>query len=211
MIKTIRLFFFFIFKILIPPEWLKQYIEQEQIALNKQNCTIGDNTIFISGATVLNTQNQPKNIQIGNDCMIKGELFIAFSSGKITIGNNSFVGENSKIWSAAEVKIGNYVQISHNVNIIDTNTHSLEFEKRRIEYKDVITKGYIENNNEIRTAPIVIGDDVWISFNASVLKGVTIGKGAVIAAGAVVTKDVEPFTLVAGNPAKPINKLNINL
>jgi acetyltransferase-like isoleucine patch superfamily enzyme len=53
----------------------------------------------------------------------------------------------------------------------------------------------------------VIEDDVWISFNVSVLKGVTIGKGAIIAANTVVTKDVEPYTMVGGNPSKVIKKI----
>ena len=67
--------------------------------------------------------------------------------------------------------------------------------------------GFIADDKEISKAPIIIEDDVWISFNATILKGVTIGKGAVIAANAVVTKDVEPYTVVAGNPAVLIKKI----
>lgn len=55
--------------------------------------------------------------------------------------------------------------------------------------------------------PIIIGDDAWIGFNAIILKGVTIGEGAVVGAGAVVTKDVPPYTVVAGNPAGVVKKL----
>jgi acetyltransferase-like isoleucine patch superfamily enzyme len=54
---------------------------------------------------------------------------------------------------------------------------------------------------------VVIEDHVWIGFNVGILKGVTIGKGAIIGAGSVLTEDVEPFTVVAGNPAKIIKRL----
>jgi maltose O-acetyltransferase len=62
-----------------------------------------------------------------------------------------------------------------------------------------------------RGGDVIIGDRVWIGYRALVLPGVTIGEGAVVAAGAVVTKDVAPFTIVAGVPAKPIGKRNPEL
>jgi len=60
---------------------------------------------------------------------------------------------------------------------------------------------------DIKSAPVVIEDHVWIGFNVAILKRVTIGKGAIIGAGSVLTEDVEPFTVVAGNPAKIIKRL----
>ncbi|CAO5002252.1 polysialic acid O-acetyltransferase [Microcystis aeruginosa NIES-2521] len=60
---------------------------------------------------------------------------------------------------------------------------------------------------DIKSAPVVIEDHVWIGFNVAILKRVTIGKVAIIGAGSVVTQDVEPFTVVAGNPAKIIKRL----
>ena len=63
------------------------------------------------------------------------------------------------------------------------------------------------NWNIVKTKPIVIEDDVWVGFNSIILKGVTIGKGSIVAAGSVVSKDVEPFTVVAGNPALVIKKM----
>lgn len=207
MIKTIRLFFFFIFKKLIPPEWLHTYLKNERLLFNSQNCVLGKNSFFLEGSIVTNIQQSKQQIQIGDNCLIEGELFINAYGGKIEVGNNTFIGKHSKIWSGSEIKIGNHVQISHNVNIIDTNTHSLHFLQRREEYNDVINVGFITGNHTIPTEPIIIEDDVWISFNATILKGVTIGKGAVIAANAVVTKDVEPFTVVAGNPAVVIKQI----
>ena len=61
----------------------------------------------------------------------------------------------------------------------------------------------------VKTKPIIIEDDVWIGFGTIILKGVKVGKGAIISAGSVVTKDVESFTVVAGNPAQLVKKINI--
>jgi maltose O-acetyltransferase len=60
----------------------------------------------------------------------------------------------------------------------------------------------------VKTLPIKIGNNVWINFNSIILKGVTIGDGSIIAAGAVVTKDIPPFVMVAGNPARIIKHLD---
>ena len=61
--------------------------------------------------------------------------------------------------------------------------------------------------SNVRSAPIVIGDRVWIGFGAVVLKGVVIGEGAIVAACSVVTRNVEPYTIVAGNPAREVRRL----
>lgn len=207
MICAIRKFIFFIFKKTIPPNWIDQAIKSEQIKTTKQGCVYGKQTNILQDARIINFQNNKNNIKIGDFCTIRGELQINEYGGKITIGNYSYVGEYSRIWSSVSVIIGNRVQISHNVNIIDNNTHSLDSKERHLEYLQIISEGNIRQQNNIAAAPIVIEDDVWISFNVSVLKGVTIGKGAVIAANAVVTKDVEPFTVVSGNPSSLIKRL----
>lgn len=77
----------------------------------------------------------------------------------------------------------------------------------------ILTLGHDPNSAsfEDRGAPVVIGDRVWIAYRAVVLPGVTIGEGAVVAAGAVVTKDVPPFSVVAGNPARVVRQRNSDL
>jgi acetyltransferase-like isoleucine patch superfamily enzyme len=127
--------------------------------------------------------------------------------GKIVIGENCYIGDHTRIWSGESVTIGNFVQISHNVNIIDTNAHELEAIERAERWLDLLRNGHWADKGNVLTAPIIIEDYAWISLNAVILKGVTIGKGAIVAAGAVVTKDVEPFTMVAGNPAQFIKTL----
>ena len=72
---------------------------------------------------------------------------------------------------------------------------------------ELLNNGHWDDKNNIITDQIVIQDYAWINFGVTILKGVTIGKGAIIAAASVVTKDVLPFTMVAGNPAKEVKKL----
>lgn len=109
----------------------------------------------------------------------------------LTLGSGYFnTGLNMSVFES--VTIGEKVYISENVTIRDSDDHRLT----SWEESEVQTKGM--------TAPITIEDNVWIGMNATILKGVTIGTGSVVAAGAIVTKDVPPHCLVAGVPAKVI-------
>ena len=93
--------------------------------------------------------------------------------------------------------------ISHGVNILDSSFHDLSARRRRLQFQRI----FVDKVNEVGTIPaqsIRIDDDAWIGFGASILKGVHIGTGAVVAAGATVTKDVAPFTVVGGPTAQVI-------
>jgi maltose O-acetyltransferase len=90
------------------------------------------------------------------------------------------------------------VLISHDVNIHDGASHSLNAAERHQHYQSIRTRGHPSNPAELpglHNAPIIIEDDVWISFGVTILKGVRIGAESVIAAGALVTHDVPPRTL----------------
>lgn len=120
-------------------------------------------------------------------------LFPPFNTdfGKnITIGKNVFFNSGCKFQDQGGITIGNNVMIGHNV-ILATLNHDLA----------------PENRSTMHPAPIVIGKDVWVGSNATILPGVTIGDGAIIAAGAVVTKHVPANTIVGGVPAKFIKKI----
>ncbi len=115
---------------------------------------------------------------------------VFFGSGReIEIGDNSGIGVNCRI--AGPLSIGSDVMIAPNVSIY-TRNHETENIYRPMRLQTAPTK------------KVTIGDDVWIAANAIILPGVTIGSGAIIAAGAVVTKDVPDFAVVGGNPAKVI-------
>jgi maltose O-acetyltransferase len=104
------------------------------------------------------------------------------------------------------VRIGHRVFIAHGVNIHDTTSHPRSARLRHIQFARQQDPEFERALQEIRTAPVVIGDDAWISFNAVVLKGVTVGRGAIIGAASIVTQDVPEFTVVAGNPARKIGE-----
>lgn len=131
-------------------------------------------------------------MKIGKHSVINMGLHI-FSPNKIQIGEYTHINRNCFIDARGTCFIGNNVSISHNVSIV-TGSHdcnSLNFYGKYL--------------------PIHIGDYAWIGINATILQNVHIGEGAVVAAGSVVTKDVPPYTIVGGVPAKVIGFRNENL
>ncbi len=124
---------------------------------------------------------------------------------RIAIGDRTFFGKSSLI-SAESISIGSDVLISWGVTIVDHQSHSLVFEDRKKDVTNWQTGDKDWKNIVIK--PIKVADKVWIGFGATLLAGVTVGEGAVIGADSVVTKDVPPWTVVAGNPAREIRKLD---
>ena len=145
-------------------------------------------------------------IVIGAYVQVLAQLKVFPHGGRIQVGEYSFLGEQTRVWSASSITIGNRVQIAHGVNIHDTISHSLSAESRFNHLKQIFSTGHPSILDDVPSAPIVIEDDVWIGFNSVILKGVTIGKGAVVGAASVVTKDVPPYVIVVGNPAKVVGR-----
>jgi len=189
------------FKLVLLDDLIKK-IESKTIQDNLKLITIGEHSKLYKEAKITNLQNNKNNIVIGKNSHIRGNLQIFNYGGKIQIGNYCYVGENSYVWSGDSVIIENNVLISHNVNIIDSNSHELNHVEREKGFNEIISTGHPSNKGSIITKPIVIKKNAWISFNVIILKGVTIGEGAIVAAGSVVTKDVPDFAVVAGNPAR---------
>jgi acetyltransferase-like isoleucine patch superfamily enzyme len=163
---------------------------------------------LLSDAKIENIPGDPKLISIGSGSVLRGQLLVFAHGGKISIGQDCYLGEGSRIWSADSVTIGDRVFISHNVNIHDTNSHSTDHKLRYKHFLEIMSTGHPrENDVDIISQSILIENDVWIGFNSTILKGVRIGKGAIVAAGSVVTKDIPSFSIVAGNPAKSVRQL----
>ncbi len=129
--------------------------------------------------------------EYGEGNVIK-DMFLCNFGFNISIGNNCYINHRVTILDSYKVKIGNNVFIAPGV-VISAVTHPLEAEKRR----------------ELIIEQITIEDDVWIGANAVILPGVTLGKGCVVGANAVVKKDVPPYTVVGGVPAKFIKKIQV--
>lgn len=170
----------------------------------RRACTAKESTIFLESAQIVNHQTR-ESIDVGAHSIVGGQLLVFPDKGRIRIGDHCFIGEATRIWSAFDVSIGHRVLISHGVNIHDTISHSLHAHKRHHHFVNMA----MHQDSTLRDVPsaaIVIEDDAWIGLNAIILKGTRIGRGAVVAAGAVVSRDVPPFTIVAGPAATPIGQ-----
>ena len=151
-------------------------------------------------------------VHIGHNNLLSASFVVETSKGQITVGHNTFIGGGLFV-CAEEITIGSDVMFSWGCTVIDTDAHSLNWEHRRhdvSEWKKGTDEGSIgkyKNWDHVTSKRIEIKDKAWIGFNVIILKGVTIGEGAVVAAGSVVTKDVAPYTLVGGNPAAFIKQI----
>lgn len=132
----------------------------------------------IGGHALLRSVNVPVELATG-------------PAGELRIGDGVRLNYGTSIAAEQAVSIGNRVRIGPYVMIVDTDFHDP-----------------YQRSVRPKPAPVVIEDDVWIGAKASVLKGVCIGRGAIVGVGAVVTRDVEPFAIVAGVPARPVGHLD---
>jgi acetyltransferase-like isoleucine patch superfamily enzyme len=176
----------------------------EQLLLKRG--TIAGDTRFYPGSEIHNLSNDVSKIVIGHNCHISGLLLIYSYGGYIEMGDNCSLSPNSRIVSAKSIRIGNRVLIAHNVNIIDNISHPIDARLRHEDFLNSYSSGMREY--DIKKEEIVIEDDVWIGLNSVILRGVKIGRGAIIGAGSIVTKDVRPWTVNAGNPLKCIREID---
>jgi acetyltransferase-like isoleucine patch superfamily enzyme len=178
-----------------------------QRLLGRPTCELQEGAVLGRTARIRNGFGDSSRIVVGPHTHVNGELFLFANGGQITLGEWCYVGEGSRIWSSGSVKIGNRVNISHSVNIFDSLTHPMRAADRHQQIKTILTQGH-PREISLGERPVTICDDVWLGAGSIILRGVTIGEGAIIGAGSVVTKDVPPFSVVAGNPAVLIRELS---
>lgn len=141
------------------------------------------------------------SINLGSNVTVHSRS--SFSAGKVLnnpeliVGNDTYIGPGFSISISKKVVIGNKCHIASNVIIMDNDGHPLDPDKRAKHQT-------VDKENIL---PVIIEDNVWIGSNSIILKGVIIHKYSVIAAQSVVSRNVEQYTVVAGNPAKVIKKL----
>lgn len=166
--------------------------------------------IKVHPSSVFNLSNA--NLKLGCSLTIKeqsqvcGNLIFDKENACISIGKRVFI--SGSIIAAQNVEVGDDVLISWGTTIVDHNSHSISFSLRSNDATDWLV-GKKDWTN-IKILPVKISNKVWIGFNSIILKGVTIGEGAVIGAGSVVTKDVPAWTIVGGNPARVIREISEN-
>lgn len=151
-------------------------------------------TITIGNNVLLNSRSFGYHINMHSPV----KLATSKPEAKIIIGENSRI-HGTCIHAYERIEIGKNCLIAANCQIIDSNRHELDFKNPENRLK-----------NSDKSKPVFIHDNVWIGANSIILPGVTIGEGGVVAAGSIVTKDVPPFTLVGGNPAKIIKSAITN-
>jgi acetyltransferase-like isoleucine patch superfamily enzyme len=142
-------------------------------------------------------------IDIDEQSQVDGAICFDKDNSLISIGKRSFI--NGSLIAAQKIEIGDDVLISWGVTVVDHNSHAISFSERS---QDVVNWRLGKKDwANVKIAPIKISNKVWIGFNSIILKGVTIGEGAIVGAGSVVTKDVPAWTIVAGNPARVIREI----
>lgn len=148
---------------------------------------------FYEGSPTLEGEGE---FVLENHCRFSGAhvpaLLSTTADARIVVGRLAGVAHAVELIAAEEISIGENSLLGPYVAIYDSSLHQLE------------------EDDPVKQAPVRIGKNVWVGHGATILNGVTIGDQAVIGAGAVISRDVPPRTLVAGNPAKPIRELRVS-
>jgi acetyltransferase-like isoleucine patch superfamily enzyme len=139
-------------------------------------------------------------IEVGSYSHVRGILGTHLRTSRLTIGDNTFINARTLIESFESIEIGNDVLMGFEAILADGRSHSTSWHERVDDQLLRRRTGRI-NVDALVAEPIVVEDGVWIGARAMVFRGVTLGEGCTVGAGAVVTKSVPPFTVVAGNPA----------
>lgn len=180
---------------------IKMYLYQKSAIyqLKKSNAILGAGIMF----TGVNSISIRGKLKIGDNYICRtgpeGCSRISVSEGaELQIGDNSGTN-NVTILCNERIFIGSYVNIGNSTYIYDSNFHSLNWKKREDRIEDI---------KDAKSAPVYIGDYVFIGARCIIGKGVTIGEKSIVAAGSVVTRDIPAGEIWGGNPAKFIKKID---
>lgn len=176
--------------------------------------TIPDNVVYdetayleTSYSFLLCHSEAPTAVRIGRATSIYlGVMFDLGPRGEVKLGDFCLLN-GARIICDSEITIGDYCLISWNVVLMDSYRMPVNTLRRREELKSVPLRQPRRASSECPAKPIRIERNVWIGFDCCILPGVTIGEGSIVGARSVVAEDVPPFTVVAGNPARAIRRL----
>lgn len=146
------------------------------------------------------------DIEVGDECDLEGVWVLDQEGARIRIGSRTELNGGCTIECVESVTVGDDVLVGAETYISDNDSHSLDFEQRRRDHAD--RRRGERDWSAVPCAPVRIESKAWIGRRAMILKGVTVGEGAVVAAGSIVTSPVEAWTLVAGMPARPVRSLD---
>lgn len=182
------------------PSRIKSQIKLRRFKTNSIGCK--DLTVCAKSNII---KDSDSTIEIGDNCDILG-ILLARNGSKIKVGDCTTIRYNSLIGCVNSIEIGKNVIISNNVHIYDNNNHPTDPDIR----EEMCKSGFYSpmwDWSLSESAPVVIEDNVWIGERATILKGVTIGKGSIVACDSVVTHCAPPYCVIAGNPAKVVKTL----
>lgn len=147
-------------------------------------------------ARINNLTRDPQNLRIGRFSRIDGEIII-YPGASVSIGNYCYIGAGTRLWAYSSICLDDYVIISHNVSIMDSTTHPLDFSERRAQVEAQLSGTPKDPGDfDLKPAPIHMAEGVWVCAGAVILRGSQIGREAIIAAGAVVRGEVSPRSMV---------------
>ncbi len=178
-----------------------------------------DKSFFFTGFQLLLTNPIPNKVyvEVGADSILACKINFESQDGQVIVGNNCFIG-SSRIICRTKVEFEDFVFVAWDTYFYDHDSHSIDFRERQsdirqqlIDYKN--NQNFIINKNweVVNSKPIKVCSNAWVGMNCIILKGVTIGEGAIVGAGSVVTKDVPAWTIVAGNPARVVKEIPFEL
>lgn len=193
----------------------KLFYNPNNYVKNRNNLILSKTTTLLKSCTFkFQGRVESNRVIIGENSVIGCNFIFESDSGEIEIGNNTFINSATNLISRNKIKIGHYVTIAWGCTIYDHNSHSLDYKERQndiqrlnLDYRNGHDFYYSKDWNTVKSSPITIADNVWIGFDCVILSGVTIGEGAIVGARSVVRDDVEPWTVVAGNPAIVIKRI----
>jgi acetyltransferase-like isoleucine patch superfamily enzyme len=166
------------------------------------NIEVGESSVFDTSFCFKQYFSKlPLGLKVGKNVTIKSSVLATEDNGYIEIGDNTIIS-NASIAAYNKIIIGSYVYIAGGVNIVDTDFHPIDPASRLADTIALSPAGDKSSRPLFQSKPVVIEDDVWIGFNATILKGVKIGRGSIIQPGSVVSKDIPAGSVVAGNPAQ---------
>ncbi|URZ16013.1 2,3,4,5-tetrahydropyridine-2,6-dicarboxylate N-acetyltransferase [Clostridium felsineum DSM 794] len=186
------------------------------IEKNSSYAQIDSSSVLMGDFEIVRGELEEKvHLVIGKNSLLYCKISYQRNTGLVEIGDRSYIASNTNLICVDKIHIGNDVLISWDCTIYDNDSHGIEFKYRKNDVLNMLeslsTTGEVNSNKQwrnVKSKPIIIEDKVWIGFGVTILKGVTIGEGAVIGARSVVTGDIPPYTIAAGNPARVIKSIN---
>lgn len=197
---------------------MRKFLKTYRLNKVKQYMLMGESHLFEGfNLIVYRPKNNKTYLTVGDDTILDCRVIFESEEGKVTIGNRNYIGD-STIISRSSVTFEDNIFVAWGCYFYDHDSHSLDYREREMDITQQLAdlsdgKLFIHNKNwnSVGAKPIHVCSNAWIGMNSIILKGVTIGEGAIVGAGSVVVKDVAPWTVVGGNPAVVIKQIPENL